>query len=495
MIDAGTRPYAAAGAKPAGSPLFYSFVAFLLFAPLYKAGNQPFPLLVLELAAVGFLFLIFAVQRDPPAMPRALLAAIAILVVYPLIQIIPLPEAVWRVLPGHGGYVEAIDRFAAGVVKQGTVRPAHTLSVIPDYTEEGWLALLPPLACLLVVLRLRAKDVTKLLLIMVVFAAVEALLGLLQAGTGGSSIVYRPVEDSHGRAYGTFVDPNHFSAFLAMTLPVAIGLIVYSIRHERHRRTPGAPGQPAHGRDANLIAQLALLFASAVMILLCLILTWSRAGIATALVGLACSAVLLPRLRGGVKHARLLVFGLVGAAAVLALLVGITPILEKLGPEHLAGGIEGRWLMTVMTLRAAVEYLPFGSGFSTLSEVFARFQTGSLGGWIDYAHNDYAQAFMELGLAAPAMIGLALAAYGARMADLLRHKGGRSFTILQLAAGIALLPMLLHSAFEFGLHMPSLGMWFATLAGVTFHRGVTESDSAQSTASGDLRGIRGTIVP
>ena len=71
------------------------------------------------------------------------------------------------------------------------------------------------------------------------------------------------------------------------------------------------------------------------------------------------------------------------------------------------------------------------------------------------------------------------------MAGLLRHRGGRSFTILQIAAGLALLPPLLHALFDFGLHMPANAIWFATLAGVMLHPGVAAvagaamSESAQ----------------
>jgi hypothetical protein len=61
-----------------------------------------------------------------------------------------------------------------------------------------------------------------------------------------------------------------------------------------------------------------------------------------------------------------------------------------------------------------------------------------------------------------------------RMSDLLRRDSRRSFTVLQIAAGVALLPMILHSIFDFAIHMPSNAMWFATLAGIMLHRGVAD---------------------
>src|SRR5262249_4185817 len=114
----------------------------------------------------------------------------------------------------------------------------------------------------------------------------------------------------------------------------------------------------------------------------------------------------------------------------------------------------------------------FGSGLSTYAGVFPRFQMTDAGGYIDYAHNDYLQALMELGLAAPVVVVLFAIAWAMRCRELLRDETARSFTLLQLAAALALVPMALPSFFDFALQMPANAMWFATLAGVMFHRGM-----------------------
>jgi hypothetical protein len=65
-----------------------------------------------------------------------------------------------------------------------------------------------------------------------------------------------------------------------------------------------------------------------------------------------------------------------------------------------------------------------------------------------------------------------LATWLSRFVRLLRDPVGRSFTLLQLGAGVGLLPMMLHGVFDFALHMPANAMWFATLAGVMLHPGI-----------------------
>ena len=462
-------PDASQRARPAGSVFFYAFVAFVLLAPVYKGGARAIPLALLELAAVGFLFTIFVVRGALPPIPRALKFAIAILIAYPLLQMLPLPDAWWRAIPGHAEYAIAIDHFAAPIDQRDSNPIPHSISIVPAATEDGWLALLPPLACLLAVQRLRIAAVIRLLLAMTVFAGMEGLLGLLQVGAGGNTGVYRSIDGPSSRAAGTFVNPDHLAAFLAMMLPVMIGLLLYgATRNGRGSAHDDSAG--IRPFESNRFSRRTLLFASAVMISLCLVFTWSRAGIASALVGLAGTALLLP-FGGGGKRARWLVLGLLALVVPIAVVIGITPILERMGPQQMAEALDFRFLITAQTFQAAMVFFPWGSGLSTLESVFPRFQTGPLPFLVDYAHNDYVQAFMELGFAAPVVVLLLLVGYVGQLLKLAFVERRRGATVVRLAAGLGLIPLILHSAFDFALHVPAISMWFATLAGVFFHPG------------------------
>jgi O-antigen ligase len=449
---------------------FCCFAAFLLLAPLYKAGNRPLPLLLLELAALGFLFTIFVVHRAPIALPRTLKVAIGLLLFYPLLQLVPLPDGLWRALPGHGEYAAVLDRFAA----RDGAGAWRAISVVPIATEYGWLALLPPLACLLGVLRLSPAHVAQLLLLLTILAGAEGVLGLMQVGpSGGGMLYFGNEEPGQYVAIGTFVNRNHLAALLAMTLPLIVSLFVYGLRPGRHTHKRPLPVPPSE-----VIAKRTLLFASAVIILVCLLFTRSRAGIASSLVGLAGAAFVLARARAvrtrtsrrGV--ASYVVGGLVVVSIGVALAIGMGPLLRGLEPGQLQTSANFRWTIYAATLRGAIEFLPFGSGLSTYADVFPRFQVADVGGFIDYAHNDYLQAFMELGLVAPVVLALLIATWLARFIALLRDRVGRSFTLLQLGAALGMVPMMLHSVFDFALHMPANAMWFATLAGVMLHPGV-----------------------
>jgi hypothetical protein len=454
--------------EPAGSTFFFFLVVFLLLAPLYKASSRPIPLLLLELGAVGFLFALArhgALRDALSGLSRPLTIALGVLVIYPLVQLVPLPEALWRLIPGHAEYATVLERFADGE----SVYVARALSIVPSATEAGWLALLPPLACFLAVQWLIAGHVVRLLLAMTIFAGLEALFGLLQVRAGRDSIFYWLSDVAYGTASGTFVNHNHFAAMIAMMLPVVVGLLVFTIRYGKRRVRPSLMAF-----DPDTLPQRVIMFVSAVLMLLGLFFSGSRAGIATALAGLAFSSLVFARARSGLKHANLIVGALVIVGIVVAALIGLSPLLARITPEQLGLSGQGRIALSAATFRAALDFLPFGSGLSTFVDVFPRYQVEVFGGYIDHAHNDYLQFFLETGLAAPVVVALALAAYVMRMAELLRRETARSFIVLQIAAGVGLLPMILHSMFDFSIHMPANAMWFAALAGVTFHPGVED---------------------
>jgi hypothetical protein len=361
---------------------FYAFATFLLLAPLYKAGNRSLPLLLLELGAIGFLFVIVAVHRAPLTLPRMLATAIGLMAVYPLMQLIPLPATLWRILPGHAEYAAVVERF----VTPGGAGMWRAISVVPSATEYGWLALLPPLASFLAALRLSTTQAARLLLMMAVFVGAEALLGLLQIAPASRGMLYFGNEEpGQYVAIGTFINKNHLAAMLAMTLPVIVGLLVYSMRPGRHRRR-----RPMKSVASEAVAQRMVLFAAAVLILVCLVFTRSRAGIASGLVGLVCSAIVLVRARAasvGTSRTRVasyIVIALVGISIVAALAIGVAPILSGLEPGQVQSAADARWRMYVGTLHAAIEFLPFGSGLSTFAYVFPRFQ-GDMIGFTDYA--------------------------------------------------------------------------------------------------------------
>ena len=119
----------------------------------------------------------------------------------------------------------------------------------------------------------------------------------------------------------------------------------------------------------------------------------------------------------------------------LAALIGLAPILESSSPTSCGWPAERASPSTWRRCGRRSNSCRSAADCRRSPSVFPRFQIGVVGGYIDYAHNDYLQVFMEIGLAAPVIVGLLLVAYVQRMSELLRAERGRSFTLLQIGAG------------------------------------------------------------
>jgi O-antigen ligase len=164
------------------------------------------------------------------------------------------------------------------------------------------------------------------------------------------------------------------------------------------------------------------------------------------------------------------VLALAGATAfVLAAYAGLSPVLDRFAAGEIALGYEGRARIARATLRAALDFMPFGSGLGTFADVFPRYQGEGPVGYVEFAHNDYAQALLELGAAGAAAMALLLLAYIGRWAAIARGEGSRRLGPAQVAAGISLAALAIHGFFDFNLHIPANALYFGFLAGVFFY--------------------------
>jgi O-antigen ligase len=442
--------------EPAGSTFFWSFALLLLLAPLYKAGNRPLPLLLIELVAIGVMVALAArgaLRLTWLRLPRPLLAAIGVMLVYPLVQLLPLPDAIWSAIPGHAPYASILERFAA----PGASVANRAISVIPTATEYGWLALLPPLACLLVVQWLAPAQVVRLLVLLAMFAGAEALLGLVQVGMGGESIFYLRNDQAHGTATGTFVNRNHFACLLTMSLACGAALVLAEIER---RPPPAGRGWWQRWLGAEGGSSIALGVCVALG-LAGLLLSSSRAGIFIGLSGLTLTVALA---RGTLeRRTRTLVLLLLVAAALVPLLrLGSGPLIERYRAtaENLLPG--SRTTVWADTLRIAADFPLSGCGFGSFGATYPLYRSPSVRVFYAHAHNDLLQALAEGGVAGLAGLLLVALPLGPALSGALSRRKGT----LGIGCAAGLLAILLHGLVDFNFHIPANAATAAALAGV-----------------------------
>jgi len=314
------------------------------------------------------------------------------------------------------------------------------------------------------------------------------LCAILQFGAGEQRI-YGQVDTPGNLLFGPYVNPNHFAGLMEMLIPVAIFYI------------PERRGRSSFAALAWVGAGVAIAIAS-------LLLSGSRGG----LLALAAEVVIaIPILRGyQARHIGRRSLAAVVAATILAgvlLFTWVDPgiVSQKLGMIVEVGGpawVEWagfRKKAAADSLRMLRDHPIYGVGLGDFATAYPRYQSFPSDLWIDYAHNDYVQAVAETGLVGAVLIASALglflyAAFGLGVSDQRRGLGdqgseGESESgvsdqeneeepllpnpqprihgrWIRLGATLGCCGMLVHSFFDFNLHIPANAAWFAVLAGL-----------------------------
>ncbi|MFA6219438.1 MAG: O-antigen ligase family protein [Erythrobacter sp.] len=376
-----------------------------------------------------------AVQALPH---RALVWLGAAIVGLPLLQLVPLPPALWQALPGR----ETLAAALAAVDGADHWRP---LSVAPFGTLAALLALIPAVGAMLATSVLVRRDRRFLLLMTGLVALAGAALGVLQMAGGGRR--FRLYEISHDLWLTAFHASRNSAAdalligMLALTAWFATG----------SRRRPLLRG------DLGLLALCqAFLFVA-------LVLTGSRAGIVLLVPVLLLQFAMLRC----ADIARGLSNGLASAAGLFALVVILATAFS--GNARVAGALarfdatrDSRIDLWRDTLTAIGQYWPLGSGIGTFPRAFLPVERLAA---IDdlfpnRAHNDFLEFLLEAGALAPLVLALGLTT--------MIHLGRRAWQAAASERPVTLFAVgtfvvtALHSIVDY----PLRNMALATLAGI-----------------------------
>ncbi len=439
--------------------IFLSLLAILLFAPVFRASVPALPLMVLQLASVALL----AMLAWAPG--RLWLRSwewlgVGLLLAFPLLYLIPLPGGVIEGVPGQASYRTAIN-LVAGEDQPG----ASPLSLVAYLTQASWLMLLVPVAVFLATRQLGETRQLALVKVLFIIIAFQALLALVQYGAAQGGLLLFGFDPSESGAAGTYRNRNHLAGLLEMSLPLVLAMLLFSLGREATDRKRGWRRKVSF--FASLRGHKALAYgALAVLVVLGLVFTRSRTGIALAMLGILLTTFLFSRRIGGDN-----VYGptgtLVAIVIGIAVSIGLAPVLDRFS---VGGALEDmRWTIYDASIAGMATFLPFGSGPGTYVQVFPAFQPLELGPWlIDFAHNDYLQWLFEGGMLAALLILLLFGLYLWQWTRIYSRDRWSRYRFIQVAAGIGLLMMLIHEFLDFNLRIPANMVFFALLAGIFF---------------------------
>lgn len=425
-----------------------SFVApAYLFACLVLGGSAQgiWQNMILQLAGVAMIAWAALDQGEGMARPAQQLLVIAIATIAVIaIQLIPLPASLWSHL---GPRQQVADGFQA----LGMRIPSEPLSLTPALGLSALLAIIPSVAIVCAMVRLRAYRARWLAVALIAGTLAGIALGALQVASSDVELSpwYLYSETSTGKAVGFFANADHMATLLVMAFPFVAAIV-------------------AAGRTSNMQRYSALIAIAAglgMVLVVGLALNGSLAGYGLALPVIVASLLII--LPAGSR----LKLWTVGLAALL--FVGSVVALEttsigsgRIG-AHATSAAQSRSEIFATTSRAAGDFMPFGSGLGSFRTVYQLYEKADqvTPDYVVHAHNDYAEVALELGLAGVVLILIFLLWWAIAVWRAWRTAEAGPFA---RAAAIASAAVLIHSLVDFPLRTAAIsacfGMCLALLA-------------------------------
>ena len=417
--------------------LVLTIVAFTTLA--YGAVHQPVIALTYILIAAGVLCwavstlssgtLIFS--KHPLQLPLLLLGA------YALVQIIP-----------FGKIGEAV----------GQTDIPRTISLEPFASEATAVHILFLSAFFAVALYVldRAARLRRAVAVLTIFGFAYAFYAILQSVLSPDKIygIYKP---QTATPFGSFVNRHDFAAVIEMLIALPLGML-FTGSVQRDRRLIYVVAIALMGTSMLLSGSRGGLVALVAEILLLIIVTTRARGRSNVILKVGLSAALVVTSVGG------------------AIFVGGDTSLTRFASAAAADDpTSSRTQIWAVTLGVIKHNLPFGAGVGAFSQAYTKFDTASGFERIEQAHNDYLQVLADAGL-----VGLLL---GFLFLFWFLREGLQNVRVdnafrrgVATGAFAGCFAILVHSAFDFVLHITAISLTFLMILAILVAAGRSYDD-------------------
>lgn len=379
--------------------------------------------------------------------PLALPFAVAVL--WAVVQVLPVTPASWH----HPMWQSARETLGSDVVSRISLDPHGTVTTLMRYLAYAgifWLSLQ------LARQRTRARQIV---FVLALAGLAYAAYGLVAHVAGSDHVLWYPKYAHIGDLSSTFLNRNMYAAYAGLTLICCTGLLL--ARVSESVRSPSGSAE----RTLRLIESLGgrgqLLVLTGIVILTTVILSHSRAGFFSSVLGLAVLIVGMGLTRAaGRRYAK--IFGAVTAAVVVGFLVaGGSGLGERLAATDLV--VEQRPHVYLLTLQAIKAAPALGTGLGSFAEVFQFYRSPEVTSYFVRAHNTYLENVMELGV--PAALALFAVFVGFAVVTFLGVRR-RSFDGVYPCIGLAVTVQLAaHSLVDFPTQVPAITASYCLVMG------------------------------
>lgn len=404
------------------------FIAFLIiFSPLIYASVTMFPLTVIEITGL-FLLLLFSAkilfEADGVILAKIPFISLFLFIVLILFQLIVLPRGLLQYL--SPGTLQLHVDF--GLISMKNL----TLSIYPDATVGMLLQFLSYLAIFFVTINCfdTEKKIKRIILVIIFSGFAYSFYGIIKRFA------------IEGVGFSTFTNRNHFSAYIQMIIPLAIG---YSLTKR------------------SIAIRSIFIFLASTM-LLALLLALSRAGIICAVFSLLILSIILRMKYALKKEVGIAILVVLLLSVLLGISSGFDPTMQRLktllSPFQ---AMAGRFSLIKDTLNIIRNFPLWGTGLGALGEIFQKYKSMQGSETFSFTHNEPLQLIAETGLLGFSLIVVFLVGYFKNILHFLFRRHNLYVIYLSLGCLVGIISIFLHSLFDFVFHIPANTVLFVII--------------------------------
>jgi len=428
----------------------------LFIAPLFKAGHLAEVKMWLQLISIT-IFLIAVIFS--PHLIKTSKAIFFVIVSYFLLSslyLLPIPYETWMTLPGRERYLPVVNFLNLQELNEFSV------TLIKWESMKFVLGIIPPIVVFLVSRNLNQQQLKFVFIVFFITLIYQDLLGLIQYFLDAShfsestaktlNFIDKGEIGHRGDAHGTYLNRDHYSSFLAMSVSILFTVFVLQMRN--------------YFTDEGKLLKTLLLVFLLLITLVAVIFSRSRAGIGLSIFGLIISIFIISKILHREDLPNKWLFFIPIFFILLLFLTPVVPVINRfigLDPTE-----DGRVAMFENTIIAIKYFFPLGSGPGTFDEIYRNFQPIDQLKFINHAHNDYLELLMETGAIGIYVIISFLSLYLFHAYKLFSQLKYRitNYSYIRVASFVATLVFLLHGLVDFNFHTPANAIYFALFLGI-----------------------------
>ena len=444
-------------------------LGLIVWVPLPKGSVPEWSILVMQIvvfAMMGAYVLLEDKPRENELLstvlrwPRYLFYAVFALILF---QIVPLPNFLVKILSP-----QSYD-FRQMYVPEFSKVHFMTVSLMPGHTLREGLELVTYflLGFLVIKTVTRRRQFMRIFAFLVGMGVFQAFYGLFELYNPAPRVLFYKKVHYLDCVTGTFVNRNHFSGYLEMIIPLALGLILartdlFSLSGKKWRDKILRISEK--GVYKNLLLALAV-----ILMALAVILSRSRSGVFllvfTFILVFGMTVLYFGRVRQQQKWIKNFLKVTFAIIVLMALYIGIDATIERFAMDKILEDV--RPVVWSNTTGIIGDFPVFGSGLGTFQSLYPAYEESSTPPLFEHAHNDYLEYLAELGgLGFLLLLGgvLTMLVFSFLMWRVRRHPEVKG---LVLGGMVAVVAMLVHSVTDFNLHIPANMMLFAVVLSLT----------------------------